>query len=228
VPDWEGAYKRARAVASRLFAEERPEAIAEAIRAARVGELVTLGPEGLEATLLPWLLRPAGKHGTLVGHLARTNPQWRHADPAVGALVLFRAADAYVSPSWYPSKREHGKVVPTWNYVVVRAWGRLVVHDDPDWVGALVRELTDRHEEGRDPAWSVDDAPGEFVRGSVQAIVGVEVPVERVQAKWKLSQNRSEADREGVMEGLATGDERDRRLARYMRDVSLPGRRQPQ
>ena len=170
-------------------------------------DLVTATASGLTATLLPFVYDPTvGEHGALLGHLARNNDQWR--EQVIGeALVIVRGPDAYVSPSWYASKAEHGRVVPTWNYVTAHVYGRLVVHDDPDWVEALVRRLTDRHEAGNPRPWSVDDAPASFVAGQLRAIVGVELVISRVQAKAKLSQNRPAADVDGVIEGLdARGD----------------------
>jgi transcriptional regulator len=141
----------------------------------------------------------------LLGHLARNNDQWRR--PVLGeALAILRGPDAYVSPSWYATKTEHGRVVPTWNYIVVHAYGELVVHDDPAWVEALVRRLTGQHEAGRPHPWSVDDAPGGYLHGQLRAIVGIELRITRLEAKWKLSQNRSAADVDGVITGLrATG-----------------------
>lgn len=201
----------------RPFVEDRPEVIAEAIRAARVGELVTLGSAGLEASPVPLLLEPGGDHGTLAGHLARANPQWKSFDDGTEALVIFRPADAYVSPSFYASKREHGRVVPTWNYVTVHAWGRLIIHDDRSWVEGLVRRLTDHHEAGRAEPWSVDDAPAEFVERMLGGVVGIEIPISRLQAKWKLSQNRPADDVNGVVEGLSDGGEGDQHVASLMR-----------
>jgi len=165
-------------------------------------DLVTATTSGLTATLLPFLYDPTvGEQGALLGHLARNNDQWRQQ--VIGeALVIVRGPDAYVSPSWYASKAEHGRVVPTWNYVTAHVYGRLVVHDDPDWVDALVRRLTDRHEAGKPRPWSVDDAPTSFVAGQLRAIVGVELVISRVDAKAKLSQNRPAADIDGVITGL--------------------------
>lgn len=182
--------------------------VAELLAAPTAADLVTATSEGLLATPLPLLHDPdVGEHGALLGHLARNNPQWRL--PVLGeALVIFRGVDAYVSPSWYASKQEHGRVVPTWNYVTVHVYGRLVVHDDPVWVESLVRRLTDRHEAGRTHPWSVDDAPARFVAGQLRAIVGVELQITRVEGKAKLSQNRPAADVDGVVAGLrAAGDE---------------------
>ncbi len=170
-------------------------------------DLVTATTSGLTATLLPFLYEPTvGEHGSLLGHVARNNDQWRH-EVLGDALVIVRGPDAYISPSWYASKAEHGRVVPTWNYVTAHIYGRLVVHDDPDWVGALVRRLTDRYEADNPLRWSVDDAPAAFVAGQLRAIVGVELVISRVEAKAKLSQNRSAADINGVITGLeARGD----------------------
>lgn len=172
-------------------------------------DLVTVTPQGLQATLLPFIYDPgAGERGALLGHLARSNDHWK--TPAQGeALVIVRGPDAYVSPSWYPSRAEHGRVVPTWNYVTAHVYGRLVVHDDPAWVEDIVRRLTGKHEAGSRRSWSVDDAPGPFVAGQLRAIVGVEVAISRIEAKAKLSQNRPEADVDGVIAGLrARGDHR--------------------
>ncbi len=165
-------------------------------------DLVTATPDGLIATLLPFIYAPdVGEHGALLGHVARNNSQWQQ--PANGeALVIVRGPDAYVSPSWYPSKEEHGRVVPTWNYVTAHVYGRLVVHDDPEWLEALVRRLTEKHEEGSAAPWSVDDAPPQYVAGQLRAIVGLEVVISRIQAKAKLSQNRPPADIDGVIDGL--------------------------
>lgn len=165
-------------------------------------DLVTATPAGLLATFLPVLYDPrAGEHGALVAHLARNNEQWRQ--PVIGeALAILRGPDGYVTPSWYASKAEHGRVVPTWNYVTAHVHGRLVVHDDPGWVEDAVRRLTERHEAGRERPWSVDDAPARFTAGQLRAIVGVELVISRVEAKFKLSQNRSPADVDGVVTGL--------------------------
>jgi len=166
------------------------------------GDLVTVTPSGPTATFLPVAYdAEAGARGALLGHLARANDQWRA--PVLGeALMILHGPDAYVSPSWYASKPEYGKVVPTWNYLVAHVYGRLVVHDDTVWLESLVRRLTTRHEQGRDLPWSVDDAPSSFVAAQLRAIVGVELVIDRVEAKAKWSQNRSEQDIAGVTEGL--------------------------
>jgi transcriptional regulator len=170
-------------------------------------DLVTLTDEGLVATMLPFVYVPpsaehdAGEHGALHGHVARNNEQWKL--PARGeSLVIVRGPDSYISPGWYASKAEHGRVVPTWNYVTAHVYGRLVVHDDAAWTEDLVRRLTAKHESRRERPWSADDAPRAFIEGQLRAIVGVELLITRVEAKAKLSQNRSAADVAGVITGL--------------------------
>ena len=165
-------------------------------------DLVTVTEQGLLATFLPLLYVPrAGAYGSLCGHLARKNEQWQ--TPAIGdALVIAHGEDAYVRPGWYPSKAEHGRVVPTWNYTTAHVYGELVVHDDEAWVDENVRGLTARQEAGREHAWSVDDAPPAFVAGQLRAIVGVEVRISRVEAKFKMSQNQKDANIDGVVAGL--------------------------
>ncbi|WP_448624030.1 FMN-binding negative transcriptional regulator [Geodermatophilus sp. URMC 64] len=168
-------------------------------------DLVSSTADGLTATTLPMLHDPDA--GSLVGHLARSNPQWRETIGDV--LVIVRGPDAYVSPGWYASKAEHGRVVPTWNYVVAHVHGELVVHDDPGWLDAHVRRLTDTHEAARDTPWAVADAPERFVAGQLRAIVGIEVRIRRVEAKWKMSQNRPGADIDGVVAGLTADGRTD-------------------
>ncbi|MDA8393445.1 MAG: FMN-binding negative transcriptional regulator [Actinomycetota bacterium] len=187
------------------------------------GDLVTATPSGLLATFLPLLYEGnEGGNPSLLGHLARSNGQWK--EQVVGdALVIVRGPDGYVSPSWYESKKRHGRVVPTWNYVTAHFYGRLVVHDDVDWVGSLVRRLTDRHEATNPSRWSVDDAPADFVAGQLRSIVGVELVIGRVEAKAKLSQNRPERDVEGVVAALA--ERGDEALAEAVRSAQVHGRR---
>jgi len=170
-------------------------------------DLVTATTDGLVATFLPFIFDPTiGEQGALLGHVARNNDQWRRT--SIGdAMVIVRGPDAYISPSWYASKAEHGRVVPTWNYVTAHVYGELVVHDDPAWLDTLVRRLTDRHEQGSAEPWSVDDAPSRFINGQLRAIVGLELVITRIEAKLKLSQNRPPADIAGVLAGLeTTGD----------------------
>lgn len=167
-------------------------------------DLVTNGVDGLEATMLPFV--HDRDHGTLLGHLARDNEHWTRADGRRG-LVIVRGPDSYVSPSWYASTAEHGRVVPTWNYMTAHVHGTVTIHDDVDWVDAVVRRLTRLHEADRPEPWSVEDAPETYYRGQLRAIVGVEVRIERIDAKFKLSQNRPAADIDGVVNGLhSVGD----------------------
>lgn len=183
-----------------------PEALHALLNRPAAANLVTMTGNGMLATLLPFVYDPSvGEHGALQAHVARNNTQW--SEPAVGeSLVIIQGADAYISPSWYASKAEHGRVVPTWNYSTAHVYGKLVIHDDRAWLGSLVRRLTDRHEAESERPWSVDDAPERYIAGQLRAIVGVELLITRIEAKTKLSQNRPEADIEGVVAGLqATG-----------------------
>jgi transcriptional regulator len=179
------------------------------------GDLVTSTADGLLATLLPFIYDPSvGEHGVLLGHLARNNPQWK--TPVLGeALAIITGPDAYISPSAYATKREHGRVVPTWNYVIAHVYGELVIHDDPAWLDQLVRRLTVKHEAAFADQWSVDDAPDAFISGQLRAIVGVELVISRIEAKAKLSQNRSADDIDGVIESLEARD--DQASARAVR-----------
>jgi transcriptional regulator len=203
------------------FAPPDEEAVRDLLRHHGAADLITNTADGLLATMLPFIYDENGDgERRLLGHLARNNDQWR--TPAVGeSLVIVRGPDAYISPAWYPSKREHGRVVPTWNYVTAHVYGELLIHDDPVWVEALVRRLTGKHEGRRDEPWAVDDMPPAFLTGQLRAIVGVELLVSRVEAKFKLSQNRPEADQAGVLDGLdAEGDHAGREVASEMRTRS--------
>jgi len=196
-------------------------------------DLITLTEDGLLATMLPFAYEPAaGEHGArwgaLLGHVARNNDQWRK--PALGeSLAIVRGPDAYVSPSWYAAKAEHGRVVPTWNYVTAHVYGRLVVHDEPAWVEDIVRRLTAKHEAARLaspgqapqwPAWSVDDAPRSFIEGQLRAIVGLELQITRIEAKAKLNQNRPVTDIPGVVAGLAArGDDRSAQAVEHANEA---------
>ncbi len=182
-----------------------------AIRAARLATLVTSTPQGLLATPLPLLLDPEdGPLGTLHGHLARANPQ--ATAPLLGeALVVFPGPDAYVSPSWYATKQEHGRVVPTWNYVAVHAYGSPEFFDDPARLLDAVTRLTDRHEAGRADPWAVSDAPPRFIEGQLRGIRGLRLPIARLEGKRKMSQNRSAEDRAGVADGLSESPRPDER-----------------
>jgi transcriptional regulator len=163
--------------------------------------LVVATPAGPTADLIPLeYVADAGPHGTLRGHVARANPLWRH--DGAPALAVFTGPEAYVSPGWYASKREHGKVVPTWNYTMVQARGVLRAVDDAPWLRALVGRLTDHHEATQATPWRVDDAPDDYVQQMLRAIVGIEMVLDTLQGKWKVSQNRGSADRDGVAAGL--------------------------
>jgi len=188
------------------FAETRPEPLHELIRNHPLGMLVTLADAGLQANPVPFFLDadPAGGPGILRAHVARANPLWRETRGDVESLVVFQGPQAYISPGWYPSKREHGKAVPTWNYVMVQARGTLRAVDDAAWLHAFVTRLTTRHEAVQAQPWAVTDAPPDFIDTMVRAIVGIEITLTALTGKWKVSQNRSAADREGVAVGLRT------------------------
>jgi transcriptional regulator len=192
------------------FREDRIEILHDAIRQAGLATLVTLRADGLIASHVPMLLDPeAGPYGTLHGHLAKANPQASPGVADVQALAIFQGLDAYITPSWYETKRQTGKVVPTWNYVAIHATGPLELYDDADRLLALVTRLTERHEGGRAQPWAVADAPADFVRGQLKGIVGFALPIVRLEGKWKMSQNRPPADRAGVVEGLNVDDRSD-------------------
>ena len=198
------------------------EDVAQLLANIGAADLITATADGLLATMLPLIHEPprstagAGEHGRLLGHVARNNRQWK--EPAIGeAMVIVRGPDAYISPAWYATKREHGRVVPTWNYVTAHVHGRLVIHDDPALVEANVRALTARHEAAREQPWSVDDAPLPYIEGQLRAIVGVEILISRTEAKFKLSQNRSTEDMDGAIAGLEAESPADRPVADAMR-----------
>jgi transcriptional regulator len=182
-----------------------PADVRDFVSAVGTAQLVTVGDDGVpDATFLPVLW----EGDRLVGHLARANAHWQRIVDGAPALAIVMGADAYISPSWYAAKAEHGKVVPTWNYSVVHLRGRVAVHDDADWVRGLVTRLTDHHEQPRTEPWAVTDAPADYLEKNLRPIVGVEIVLDSVEAKAKLSQNRSEEDRAGVAAGL-TADGRD-------------------
>lgn len=207
------------------FAIDDAGAVLDLVDAVGVAQLVTLGDGRLDVTLVPVVVdRRSDGLGTVRAHLARANPQWRTADLDTEVLLVVSGPDAYVSPSWYPSKQQHGKVVPTWDYVTVHLRGRLRIHDDPAWVRGVVSDLTERHEAGRVDPWAVEDAPPEFVEAMLRGVVGVEVELTAVEGKAKLSQNRSPADVAGVVAGLdATGEPRAVAVADAIRRAGVPG-----
>ena len=191
------------------FREERIEVLHALIRAHPLATLVTLGSnaaQGLEANHIPMLIDPAPgperKFGTLRGHVARANPVWRTFNADTEALAVFQGPQGYITPSWYPSKAQHGKVVPTWNYAVVHAHGPLKIIDDAQWLRKLVTQLTASQESHREKPWQVTDAPADYIDTMLKAIVGIEIPLTRLQGKWKMSQNRLPRDRDGVVQGL--------------------------
>ena len=166
---------------------------------ARSAEFVTVGPDGFPvATLLPIMW----EDGTVLAHMARGNPQWKSITPDDPGLLICSGPEAYISPSWYAAKAEHGRVVPTWNYSAVHLSGTVVVHEDREWLRDVVTRLTATHEHGRAEPWQPTDAPEKYIDGQLGGIVGLEITVTRVEGKSKLSQNRSEADRRGVVAGL--------------------------
>jgi transcriptional regulator len=189
-----------------MFRETDIASIHAAMRAARLTTLVTATADGMMATPLPLMLDATeGEHGVLYGHVARANPQWQ-AEPQGEAMAIFMGPDAYITPSWYATKQETGKVVPTWNYLAVHAYGRLEFFDDAERLLDVVTRLTNLHEGSRAEPWSVADAPEAFIAAQLRGIVGLRLAITRLEGKRKMSQNRSEADRRGVVAGLAASD----------------------
>lgn len=187
----------------------RVEDIAEihrTMREARSATLVTATEEGLIGTPVPMLLdETEGANGTLYAHVARSNPQWK-LQPSCEAMAIFAGPEAYVTPSWYVTKQETHKVVPTWNYVAVHAYGPVEFFDDADQLRDIVRRLTDLHEQSQKDCWAIADAPADFIQAQLKAIVGLRMPITRCDAKRKVSQNRNAADRAGVIDGLSRSD----------------------
>ena len=188
------------------------------LQASPLALLTSAGAAGVQASHLPLLLEPGeGEFGTLYGHFARANPHWRDLQGGAEALAVFSGPDAYISPGWYPAKAEHGKVVPTWNYIAVHARGPVELIEEPERLLQIVSRLSDQHESGRERPWAVSDAPREYIDSMLRAIVGFALPIRRLEGKWKLGQNRSAADQQGVRDGLASSPSpRDRELAARM------------
>ena len=185
------------------FEEKRPEILRELMRAHPLGTLVTMGADGLNANHIPMVYNPQpAPFGTLRCHVARANPLSREFSKEFEALVVFQGPSIYISPSLYATKQETGKVVPTYNYAVVHAYGPLRVIDDAAWLRDFVSSLTDRHEEGRAEPWKLTDAPEDYVQQMLRAIIGIEIPLTRLIGKWKVSQNRPAADHAGIVKGL--------------------------
>jgi transcriptional regulator len=202
------------------FQESRAEVLHALIKSHPLSTLVIFDGTELIANHIPLLLDCArGEHGTLRGHVARSNPVWRQLGSGRDALAVFQGPDAYITPNWYPSKQADGKVVPTWNYVAVHAHGPLRAVEDPAWLLALVTELTSEHESRLSAQWRVADAPVNYIDKMIKGIVGIEMPISRIQGKWKVSQNRPIADRQGVIAGLESqpGDE-SAAMARLVRE----------
>jgi transcriptional regulator len=185
------------------FKEDRIDVLHDFVRASGLATLVSMTADGLLASHAPLMLDPdPAPYGTLIGHLAKANPHARLADPDVRTLVIFQGPEGYITPSYYAAKKEHGKVVPTWNYSAVHAYGTLEAFDDPARLLDVVTRLTVRNETPRAQPWAVSDAPADFVRGMLNGIVGIALPIVRLEGKVKMSQNRPAADQGGVIEGL--------------------------
>jgi transcriptional regulator len=199
------------------FAETRPDVLHAFIRAHPLGALVTNGAEGPEATHLPVFLD--AEAGLLRCHMARANSRWQRLESGGKVLVIFTGPDHYITPNWYPSKSKHGKVVPTWNYATVHVTGTARLFDDTPSLIRHLSELTDSHEAGSAEPWSVTDAPPEYISGMTRAVVGVEITMDRMEGKWKVSQNRAEADRQSVIAALdALGTHAGSTMANLMRN----------
>jgi len=202
------------------FREDRRAVQHELIRAHSLGLLVTGGPGGLQANHIPFLVDADGsERGTLRAHLARANPQLAELAAVAECMIAFQGPQTYISPSLYPTKREHGKVVPTWNYITVHAWGRPQVIDDAAWLRRQVEDLTSHKEDARAAPWQVSDAPEPFVAAQLKGIVGLEIPIARIEGKWKVSQNRPAVDQAGVVAGLR-GDGGDALMAALVAERS--------
>jgi transcriptional regulator len=198
------------------FREDRLAVQLDLIRTHPLGLVISAGPGGLMANAIPFLVDPdASAQGTLRGHFARANPQLSELATVEECLIVFQGPQAYITPSWYATKRETGKVVPTWNYVTVHAWGRPTVRDDASWLHRQIEDLTRSREAARAAPWSVSDAPESYIAGQVKGIVGIEIVIARIEGKWKVSQNRPEEDRGGVVSGLR---ETDQAMARLVAD----------
>lgn len=190
------------------FRQDDPQALHRLIREAPLATLVSHGDAGLQATHMPLLLAPdEGPHGTLYGHFARANPHWRALADGAALLAIFQGPHAYVSPAWYPSKAEHGKAVPTWDYLAVHARGDAELFDDAERLRTLLGALSATHEQGRPKPWSMEEAPRDYLDTQLRAIVGLRLPIRQLDGAWKLSQNRSEADVAGVVAGLRAEDD---------------------
>jgi transcriptional regulator len=192
-----------------------------AMKQSELATLVTITTNGLVATHLPLLLEETrGEFGTLTGHVSRANVQWRETDTHTEALIIFLGLDSYITPNWYPAKQETGRVVPTWNYAAIHAYGRITFIEDPEWLRTMVTDLTKKHEASFPAPWKVTDAPAVYIDSQLKAIVGFEFQIARLEGKQKFNQNRSEEDRLGVIEGLRElEDERKTQVAELMEGI---------
>lgn len=190
------------------FRETRIEELHALIVRCPLGLLITHGEGGLEVSPVPFLLyAEEGDFGVLRAHMAKANSHWKSLSGDEDCLVVFQGPSGYVTPSWYPSKGDAHEVVPTWNYATVQAWGRAFVTEDAAWLRKQLEDLTALHEGVRRQPWSINDAPPDYIANQMKAIVGIEIPVGRLDGKWKMSQNRASADREGVLAGMCLGDD---------------------
>ncbi len=207
------------------FEETRLEVLHELMRGQPLATVVTLSADGINANHIPLHLCPdQGQFGALRGHVARSNPMWSNLVQGVDALAIFHGPEGYVSPSWYPTKRDHGKVVPTWNYAVVHAYGALRVIDDPIWLRSQLEALVSRHEARSASPWSISDAPPEFIGRMIESIVGFEIVVSRLKGKWKVSQNQPAVNRAGVVDALRQrGDAYAAEMAHLIEEASRNG-----
>jgi transcriptional regulator len=209
------------------FEESRIDVLHALVRGHPLATWVVQGADGLNVNHVPFLVDATrGEHGTLVGHVARANPVWQRLGPSI---AVFQGPQAYISPNWYPSKRAHGKVVPTWNYAVVHAHGTPRAIESHDELLAIVTRLTQTHEADSAVPWAVSDAPADYLEQMLKAIVGIEIPIDRLEGKWKVSQNRALPDRLGTVAGLRQrGDAQSEAMAALVTERSEPtsGKRQ--
>jgi transcriptional regulator len=206
------------------FREDRIEVQHALIRAQSLGLLITAGRDGLQPNPVPFLIDADGsERGTLRAHLARGNPQWQELATVAECLVVFQGPHQYISPSLYPTKHEHGRVVPTWNYISVHAWGQPRVIDDAAWLIRQVDDLTSHKERSRSTPWFVSDAPESYVTAQLRGIIGIEVPIARIEGKWKVSQNRPAHDRAGVVAGLRDSGDDGETIASLVAERSRSG-----
>lgn len=211
-----------------IFREDRLDVQLDLIRTHPFGLMVINGPKRLDANPLPFLIYPEeGAHGTLRAHFSRGNPLLQELASVHECLVVFQGPQKYITPSWYPTKQESGKVVPTWNYATVHAWGRPRVIDDPAWLRPHLADMTQSQESARLNPWKVDDAPDEYIVEQMQRVVGLEIPINHIEGKWKVSQNRSRADRRGVVTGLLAEGDSGKPMAALVAqsaNISLPSK----